>query len=162
MTIGAPFTDPEDPIISLLADRIAERVAQKLGLQVADGIAPVEPTTAVSTYAPTRAKNRQLPAAATPSTGREGLWTAREVARHYSVHPSFVYQHADELGCVRLGGGKCPRLRFDPQVVRERWPRVGESLPAVSPQRPRSDRRTYGARRASQRGHELLDIDREP
>ena len=36
-----------------------------------------------------------------------GLWTARRVAAHYGVSASFVYQRADELGCIRLGGGKC-------------------------------------------------------
>lgn len=95
-----------------------------------------------------------------PASNPEGLWTTRQVAAHYGVTPSFVYQHADELGCIRLGGGKCPRLRFDPNVVRERWAIVGQPVSAA----PRG--RTRTASRRSQRGRdrnfELLEFDRDP
>jgi len=147
VTSSGLFDEPEDPIIARLADQIADRLAQRLGPRLAEIIEPGVPNTTVT---------------AKQTESSDGLWTARHVAAHYRVDVSFVYQHADELGCVRLGGGKCPRLRFDPQVVRERWPRVGESLPAVSAQRTRSDARTRRARRAKQHGYELLDFDPEP
>lgn len=143
MTTSGLFEDPEDPIIALLADQIADRLAQRLGPRLADIIELGGP-------------NVVAPADETES--RAGLWTARHVAAHYRVDVRFVYQHADELGCVRLGGGPRPRLRFDPRAVRQRWPAVGQALPVASTQRtrPRS-----GARRAKQRGYELLDFDRE-
>lgn len=44
---------------------------------------------------------------------------ATEVARRLGVSPSYVYNHADDLGAVRLGDGPKPRLRFDPDKVTE-------------------------------------------
>lgn len=86
-------------------------------------------------------------------------WSARQVAAHYGVTLGFVYQHADELGCVRLGGGRRARIRFDPRIVRERWSVVGDSLPEIAPQRRPRKR---AARRPTPRGYELLDFDRQP
>jgi hypothetical protein len=143
VTTTGLFEDPADPIIAFLADQIADRLAQRLGPRLADIIGPRGP----STVAPTE-----------ETESRDGLWTARHVAAHYRVDVRFVYQHADELGCVRLGGGPRPRLRFDPRAVRQRWPAVGEGLPAARTQRTRP---TSGARRAKQRRYELLEFDRE-
>jgi hypothetical protein len=143
VTTSGLFGDPADPIIALLADQIAERLAQRLGPRLAGMIQPGEP-------------NVVAPADETES--REGLWTARHVAAHYRVDVRFVYQHADELGCVRLGGGPRPRLRFDPRAVRERWPTIGQALPVASTQRTRPKSR---ARCGKQRGYELLEFDRE-
>jgi hypothetical protein len=53
-----------------------------------------------------------------PATG--GMWTAQQVADHYGVSREFAYEHANELGVFRLGSSARPRLRFDPDVVRER------------------------------------------
>jgi hypothetical protein len=143
VTTSGPFTNPEDPIIALLADQIADRLAQRLGPRLADIIEPGGP----SPVAP-----------AEQTESRDGLWTARHVAAHYRVDVRFVYQHADELGCARLGGGPRPRLRFDPGAVRQRWPAVGGVLPVASTRRPRPN---SGTRRAKQRGYELLEFDRE-
>jgi hypothetical protein len=126
------FDETEDPIAAL-ADRIAERLAARLGARFAEPVAP---------------------------GASEELWTARRVAAHYRVGVSFVYQHANELGCVRLGGGKCPRLRFDPAVVEARWSRVGGALPSEGRQR----RRPKSRRAASSGQHDgdvLLEFDRE-
>ena len=46
------------------------------------------------------------------------LLSAAELAGELGVGRSFVYQHADELGAVRLGEGSKPRLRFDPERAR--------------------------------------------
>jgi hypothetical protein len=58
------------------------------------------------------------------------LVTASQLAAGLGVTRAWVYEHADELGALRLGGGKRPRLRFDPQVVAEALasgtPRAGE------------------------------------
>lgn len=42
-----------------------------------------------------------------------------EVARRFSLSPDYVYEHADDLGVVRLGNGPKPRLRFPPAKVAE-------------------------------------------
>ena len=51
---------------------------------------------------------------------RAQLITAEEVARWWGIGRRWVYDHADELGARRLGGGRRPRLRFDPDEVVER------------------------------------------
>lgn len=46
--------------------------------------------------------------------------TAEEVSNWWGVSRRWVYDHADELGARRLGSGRRPRLRFDPDEVAER------------------------------------------
>lgn len=48
------------------------------------------------------------------------LVDADQVARRLAVAPSWVRQHAEELGGVPLGEGARPRWRFDLAVVMER------------------------------------------
>ncbi|HXS34328.1 MAG TPA: helix-turn-helix domain-containing protein [Solirubrobacterales bacterium] len=55
-----------------------------------------------------------------PAQPRAQLITAEEVARWWGISRRWVYDHADELGAHRLGGGRRPRLRFDPDEVAER------------------------------------------
>jgi hypothetical protein len=50
---------------------------------------------------------------AQPST-RPRLVDAADLARQLSVERSWVYEHANELGAVRLGTGPKAPLRFDP------------------------------------------------
>lgn len=50
-----------------------------------------------------------------PAPGR--LLSASEVAERWGVDRSWVYQHAERLGAIRLGDGPRPRLRFDPQQL---------------------------------------------
>jgi hypothetical protein len=45
------------------------------------------------------------------------LVDANEIARRFRVSRDFVYEHADDLGAVRLGNGPKARLRFDPTKV---------------------------------------------
>jgi len=124
-----------DPI-QALADRIADRLAARLDAQL-DALS--------------RSANADR---------ANALWTAQRVASHYGVKVDFVYRHADELGCVRMGGGPCPRLRFDPDAVHERWPRVGGALLTETPKRRRrTPRRTKPSAADT---HDLLDFDREP
>jgi len=106
-------------LAELIADRLADRLASRIAQLIAMGSAD--------------AGNKDA----------SDLWSARRVAMHYDVGVAFVYQHADELGCIRLGGGRRPWLRFDPRVVRERWHRVGE-MPATARTRRRPSRRTAG------------------
>jgi hypothetical protein len=130
------FEQAEDPIAAL-ADQIADRVALRLGPQLSRLAAPTDGSPAPE------------------------LWTARRVASHYDVSVSFVYQHADELGCVRLGGGSCARLRFDPAAVKARWAQIGGALPPERPKRPRSRPRRPPANREHDEDL-LLEFEREP
>lgn len=47
----------------------------------------------------------------------EELISPSELARRYGVTRSWAYEHADELGALRIGTGPRPRLRFRPAVV---------------------------------------------
>jgi hypothetical protein len=47
------------------------------------------------------------------------LLTPNEVAERFAVSRTWVYEHATELGAVRLGDGPKARLRFDPDRVRQ-------------------------------------------
>ena len=51
---------------------------------------------------------------------RPELVDAAELARRLGVERSWVYTHAIQLGAIKLGNGRRPRLRFDPQVAIER------------------------------------------
>lgn len=97
-----------------------------------------------------------------PGQDARALWTARQVAAHYGVNAHFVYGHADELGCIRLGAGPCARLRFDPQAVRERWSMVGRLPDLRRKVRTRAGSQQSTCARDDDRGYELLDFDRKP
>lgn len=51
---------------------------------------------------------------------RRRLISAEEVSEWWGVSRRWVYDHASELGAHRLGAGRRPRLRFDPDEVAER------------------------------------------
>jgi hypothetical protein len=79
------------------------------------------------------------------------LVDAAAVAAMLGVTRGWVYEHATELGAVRLGSGTRPRLRFDPQ-------RVGQVLDDGLTPQP-GQRRTHGFRRpVSTTNVELLPI----
>lgn len=61
--------------------------------------------------------------------------SAEEVSRRWGVGRRWVYNHAEQLGALRLGDGRRPRLRFDPAEVAER---LGAPRPAgAASDRPR-------------------------
>jgi hypothetical protein len=78
------------------------------------------------------------------------LLTAKQVAARWSVDRSWVYQHSDALGVVRLGAGRRPRLRFDPDRVTAY---LAQSAAATAnaqrgaPREPRDSRRSRRIRR---------------
>jgi hypothetical protein len=63
------------------------------------------------------------------SDNPHALLTAGQVAARFNVDRSWVYAHAGELGVVRIGSGRRPRLRFDPAIV-------AQHLLTAPPQRP--------------------------
>lgn len=65
----------------------------------------------------------------------DGLLSAAQVAARLGVQRSWVYDHAEELGVVRIGEGLRPRLRFAPAAIAERTartPRPGGSRTPVA------------------------------
>jgi hypothetical protein len=153
--------DPAILLMSALADQIADRLASRLAPQLAEIVgAGALDTGSESGEAPKSAP--ATPSGAAQAPDNRELWTAQRVAAHYDVAVGFIYQHADELGCIRLGGSVRARLRFDPAVLRERWPRVGSGAPEVVPTRRRTMSPAASRRRGTRASHELLDFDREP
>lgn len=65
-------------------------------------------------------------------SGGAELVDAAELARRLGIKRSWVYTHAIELRAVKLGSGRKPRLRFDPQVASRVLRRIGEG-PAADP-----------------------------
>lgn len=62
----------------------------------------------------------------------EGLVDAGGLARHLGVTRAWVYQHADDLGAVRIGSGPRARLRFDVNGAQEALGATGR-LPSSPP-----------------------------
>jgi hypothetical protein len=79
----------------------------------------------------------------------EPLVDAAEIARLHGKTRSWVYDHAGELGAVRLGSGARPRLGFSPARVAKRLERLDQPLPAPRPERPRPRRRHQRAGRTA-------------
>lgn len=78
--------------------------------------------------------------AAGPQSPRR-LIPAAKVAEWWGVDRSWVYAHARELGARRLGGGRRPRLRFDPEEVAERMAALtGSAAPESRPAAPKPSR----------------------
>jgi hypothetical protein len=88
----------------------------------------------------------------------EPLVDAAEIARLHGKTRSWVYEHAGELGAVRLGSGRRPRLGFSPVRVAAALQKVDEPDPMPLPQiaKPRRARRQRTDRTPS--GAELLRV----
>jgi hypothetical protein len=68
---------------------------------------------------------------------RKRLISAEAVSEWWGVSRRWVYEHADRLGARRIGTGRRPRLRFDPDEVAERLGEPGgrsdaRRLPSIS------------------------------
>ena len=145
--------------LAALADELADRLAARLIAQLAE-LAQEEELKAIQLGV--RASDpvhRTSRTDRSPPSGH-GWWTAARVAEHYSVGVRFIYSHADELGCVRLGGGRRPRLRFDPAVVARRWSSVGDQLPQESRTR-RARRGTTRQTKSAGADYQLIEFDRD-
>lgn len=83
------------------------------------------------------------------------LLTAREVAAKYGLTATWVREHADQLGVLRLGAGPRPRLKFDPTTVAERLASCSSSrktpqVPVPAPLRNRGRRAKASMGRSAQ------------
>lgn len=81
------------------------------------------------------------------------LVDAATLGRELGVSRQFVYDHAEELGVLRLGSGSRPRLRFDLEVAKRscRQSFTGTTSPAATAQ-------TAGARSRRASRPDLLPI----
>ncbi len=156
---GDRSKDPALLLLGALADEIADRLIDRLAPQLAE----IVEAGGRDLHQEARHRSERAPANETENMSFSGnrLWTAGRVAAHYGVAVRFIYQHAEELGCVRLGGGTRARLRFDPDVVRDRWACVG-ALPESASNRPASSKRQAQRRRSERPSFELLEFEREP
>lgn len=134
---------PDDVAVVRLAeetiDQLAERVADLLDARRTD------------------------PPATDPTPSASGLLSASDVSRWWGVERGWVYQHADQLGAIRLGTGRRPRLRFDPERVRHAMgdPPTDADKPAPRSARVRRKPRAGGSCRTTADSHELLPIHGE-
>lgn len=76
----------------------------------------------------------------TEQAGPVKLTDAATIASELGVERDWIYEHAEELGAIRLGGPR-GRLRFDREVVRERL-RERAKPPPTGRRRPQHRRTT--------------------
>jgi len=86
-----------------------------------------------------------------PPSPEPELVDAEQVARRFGVSRDYVYEHAGDLGAVRLGDGPRARLRFDLATVAERL-----SAPPLRVEAPHARPRRQG------RAVDLLPVARRP
>lgn len=73
-----------------------------------------------------------------------GMLTVTQLAQHLHLHPAWVYEHADELGAIRIGSGPKARIRLDLYTAKEalRQNQASRAPAAATPKpRPTSRRR---------------------
>jgi hypothetical protein len=87
----------------------------------------------------------------------EPLVDAAEIARLHGKTRTWVYEHAGELGAVRLGSGPRPRLAFSPARVAERLEKVERPTTAPLPEATPTRRRRQRAGRTAT-GAPLLHV----
>jgi hypothetical protein len=76
-----------------------------------------------------------------------GMVTVAQLAAYYKLNPAWVYEHADELGATRIGGGPKARIRLDFQIAKaalaqhqaNRTPPPADVAPRRPRQRPATD-----------------------
>lgn len=69
--------------------------------------------------------------------GAERLLTVSDVAEALRVEPAWVYEHARELGALRLGGGRRAPIRFEARTIAARVRQLHEGVEsAASQERP--------------------------
>jgi predicted DNA-binding transcriptional regulator AlpA len=89
--------------------------------------------------------------------GSARVLSAREVSRLLGRSTPWVYDHATELGAIRMGTGPKARIGFDLAMI-EQWKRDNQirSSGAPAPPRRRSRRNTVS------RAGNLIPYDRSP
>ena len=133
----------DQQLLDELAQRLADKLAPLLVERIADRLEVSE-----QLYARLVDPHIEQP---------EALVDAREIARRTGRSRWWVYEHAGELGAVRLGSGSRPRLGFWPSRVDEYLQAAAQlRRPIPTPPRARPQRRQRGRRTST--GVELLPI----
>lgn len=71
-----------------------------------------------------------------------GMLTVSQLAQHLSLNRAWVYEHADELGAIRVGHGPKARIRFDFHTAKAALQRQqADRGPAPATPRPRKSGR---------------------
>jgi hypothetical protein len=94
-----------------------------------------------------------------PQAPHRRLLSAAEVSEWWGVERSWVYEHARELGAIRLGKGRRPRLRFDSDLVAQRIAALAEERRPAPQGRRRGGRRS---RRIPADAADLLPLRSDP
>jgi hypothetical protein len=130
-TAAATATSPRDPADydDDALDRLADRLAERLAARLS-GLT---------------------------SARAEPLVDAVEIARLHGKTRSWVYEHAGELGAVRLGSCPRPRLGFSPARVAEQLETVDKPATTPLPEPARARRRGQRAGRTAT-GAPLLHV----
>jgi hypothetical protein len=84
------------------------------------------------------------------------LVDASEIARRHGLTRSWCYDHAAELGAIRIGSGSRPRLRFNPELVERHLANAAGQTVAPVAATPRRRTRQQESRTAS--GAPLLHV----
>lgn len=97
-------TDPDSrALIQAIAHAVAEAAVPAIAIGVTAHVAGM-------------LRDATAPPPPTPQTV-----DAATLATHLGVTRGFIYEHAQQLGGVRLGNGPRPRLRFDLRHALEAW-----------------------------------------
>jgi hypothetical protein len=81
---------------------------------------------------------------------------ASALARQLGLTRAWVYEHAKELGAIRLGDGPKARLRFNPELAAEAL--AGNGAPPARPKLPEASTARRPRRRRPSTGTPLLPI----
>ena len=131
---------PTDPDSRALIQAIAHAVAEAVVPAIAIG---------VTAHVATMLRDATAPPPAPQTVD------ATTLAAHLRVTRGFIYEHAQQLGGIRLGSGPRPRLRFDLHHALEAWNARSTSersqatrTPMATPQTPIRRRAQIGRRAA--------------
>jgi hypothetical protein len=135
---------------------VDERLFEELAQRLADKLAPLLIERLADGLGLTPEQLRERLGGPAPEQ-REALVDASEIARRTGRSRWWVYEHAGELGAIRLGTGSRPRLGFRPSRVDEYLQAAAQlRRPIPTPPRARPQRRQRGRRTSI--GVELLPI----
>ncbi|HEV7938644.1 MAG TPA: hypothetical protein VGP18_11575 [Solirubrobacteraceae bacterium] len=124
-----------------LLDELAQRLADKLAPLLVERIADRLEVTSEQLYARLGDPHIEQP---------EALVDASEIARRTGRSRWWVYEHAGELGAVRLGSGSRPRLAFWPSRVDEYLQAATQlNRPIPAPARTPAHKAHFNRRRAT-------------
>lgn len=106
----------------------------------------------------TRTCQLVLEALASQQQPPAGLVDPKTLAALLGVSRATVYEHADELGGLRIGGGRNARLRFDAEQALQAWTSRSTSTRSSGPEAPTGGARSRRRRTAARSDEPLLAI----